>query len=344
MDDFNLKKPRIHCEQEFLKEFCERRRTIGHTISSTDTLKKWDALFLSIRASDLSLNFEKEELLNMLNEDLNYYNQSTIDSPLFQILKRLIDTGKLTSTDSPLSHEVGFGNLTDQDLTTIYLVTDGDDSKTTTGDSLGVCVIPIETCFDNHAMISVTKTLAKGEEINWAAILNNNIPKLNSLIIMDRYIVRPPKQRPGFDCDNLFQILDALIPDSLMVSFHLTLMTIIPKGENISELYDKINYHLLKTKRNTPVELWIHPTIEEHFHNRAILSNNLFISNGSGFKLRGYSGKTINEADIIISPVGLCGNVGEKQNWTNYFNIASSIIADKDVQKYPKNNNSRLFV
>lgn len=115
------------------------------------------------------------------------------------------------------------------------------------------------------------------EEIRWVAS-----EAANSLIIVDNYIFK------GDEKSNLYKILDIILPKSLKVDFHLTVFYIESRPgseENLKSTIKRIRpnlnivFEFIKTTKDA------NNGFKTDFHDRAILTNNLWIDSGSGFNL-----------------------------------------------------------
>lgn len=115
------------------------------------------------------------------------------------------------------------------------------------------------------------------EEIRWGAS-----EAANSLIIVDNYIFK------GDEKSNIYKILDIILPKSLKVDFHLTVFYIESRPgseENLKNAIKRIRpnlnivFEFIKTTKDA------NNGFKTDFHDRAILTNNLWIDSGSGFNL-----------------------------------------------------------
>ena len=330
-----IREQRISCELDFLKMFFEKFRNTPRSFESLKTDQKWLALYECLYESHLCVDCDTSLLFSIVKDDVIHYNGDVSNSPLFKLIKRLSDKGKL-ETNQPRLSEIDAEQLSSEDLTSIYLVANDVPEKQSTGNSFGVYVLPIESCLETDDYSKKTKRIQKNKGLEWSKLLKK-APITNSLIIMDRYIVTSEEDIKN----NLLPIIDALIPNSLKIPFHLTLMTKVPTTDNIEVLYDSILSHIKESKPNVEVNLEIHNCTSGDFHDRAILSTNLYIACGSGFNLRRCDGSSQHGTTIKISHVGICQEAGEKIEWNAYFKNAFSIANRR--ASYPCKTNNRLF-
>lgn len=122
----------------------------------------------------------------------------------------------------------------------------------------------------------------KGQFSDWQVILNSARHACNSLLVCDSYILNNLE-------DNLFPIIDLLIPNDINEVFQLTIITSenssFRMGEQLKRAYNDIHRHLLKCGKKTQVELVLVRTDTSQQHDRKILSNNIYIDCSGGFDL-----------------------------------------------------------
>lgn len=330
-----INEQRVICELDFLKSFFEKFRNTPRSFESLKTDQKWLALYECLYDSHLCMDCDTSLLFSVVKDDVTHYNGDVSNSPLFKLIKRLSDKGKL-ETNKPRLSEIDAEELSSEDLTSIYLVANDSHLQQSTGKSIGVYVLPIESCLETEDYSKQIKRIQKNKGLEWEKVLKK-APVSNSLIIMDRYLVTSEEDIKN----NLFPILDTLVPDSLTVPFHLTLMTKVPTTDNIETLYDVIFAHIKTVKPNVEVNLEIHNCTSGDFHDRAILSTNLYISCNSGFNLRKSDGSSQHGTTLKMSHVGICKEVGEKIEWKTYFKHAFNIANRRT--SYPCKINNRLF-
>ena len=125
--------------------------------------------------------------------------------------------------------------------------------------------------------------LQHSQEWDWS-----NLSKLvtkemaNSLVIIDNYILSTDGQFKQTNLeDNIFEILNALLPDSCDVPFDLTVFYV----EGIKSNEERLRQYVKAIRPNLKVNFNIHQVLRNDFHDRTIVSNNYWISSPGGFDL-----------------------------------------------------------
>lgn len=121
-----------------------------------------------------------------------------------------------------------------------------------------------------------------GDFWDWEEIRSVACETANALLIVDNYIFK------GDEKSNLYKILDIILPKSLKVDFHLTVFYIESRPgseDNLKNAIKRIRpnlnivFEFIKTTKDA------NNGFKTDFHDRAILTNNLWIDLGSGFNL-----------------------------------------------------------
>ena len=133
--------------------------------------------------------------------------------------------------------------------------------------------------------------LRDGQEWNWEDLASKiRLKYSNSMVIIDNYIMKNER-------DNLFKILDILLPQRCAVQYDLTIIYLLEKRYNLTledakrlgkEKERKVQRFLNENRRdlNLMIEFFGIPQDNNtHFHDRTIITNNLWISSGAGFDL-----------------------------------------------------------
>lgn len=146
--------------------------------------------------------------------------------------------------------------------------------------------------YDNGA------ALQHHERSDWKQCLleKHNIIPCNSLIIVDNYILNEPEKIDS----NLPLLLDSLIPNKLDDSlfFHLTIFALLcsetgSRTFNIKSRWTQVSEILKRLRPDMNFSFSVIKCSKGVFHDRNIVSSNLFIGCGAGFDLfkDGKSGK-----------------------------------------------------
>lgn len=116
---------------------------------------------------------------------------------------------------------------------------------------------------------------------DWKQILQSNkVPhNCNSMVIVDNYI---------FDKvdDNLYKVLDALLPHKLETTFYLTVFSINEGNETYFESKKlSLETKLKEIRPELNVSLEVFENSSNEFHDRSIITNYMWVGIGAGFNL-----------------------------------------------------------
>ena len=129
--------------------------------------------------------------------------------------------------------------------------------------------------------------LQKTELCNWNQCLGGEMVPCNSIILIDNYILNDGKSIE----ENLRSIFSALIPKSLnaSLSFQLTIFTTLCNDRGIpynsASRFKQIQKILNELRPDINFDISIIKCSKDKFHDRTIITNNLFIGSGGGFDL-----------------------------------------------------------
>lgn len=117
----------------------------------------------------------------------------------------------------------------------------------------------------------------------WKKIINCSPCLCNSLILVDNYIFNDFKLLD----DNLKQILDALLPKRLNIPFHIAICSEMG-NKTEQDCRIKVDNLIKSIRSNLIVKIDILKCATSDFHDRIIITNNIYISCGSGFEILKY--------------------------------------------------------
>lgn len=117
----------------------------------------------------------------------------------------------------------------------------------------------------------------------WKKIINCSPCLCNSLILVDNYIFNDFKLLD----DNLKQILDALLPERLDIPFHIAICSEMG-NKSEQDCLIKVDNLIKNIRPNLIVKIDILKCSTSDFHDRIIITNNIYISCGSGFEILKY--------------------------------------------------------
>lgn len=170
-------------------------------------------------------------------------------------------------------------------MNSIYLTNLPEDECKEISQKYGVIVLNNKTIIDSNYLFehndrAIPKNnLKKDSHVSWKTYMNKNISyACNSLIIEDSFLFQDTKKMK----ENLEPILDVFLPQTLEVPFYITLL-----GEIRGSGQDVFNIvcDMLKVLRpKLEVKISICKTYKD-FHDRVIISNNIWFSCVAGFDL-----------------------------------------------------------
>lgn len=177
--------------------------------------------------------------------------------------------------------------------------------------SFGVIVQSCDHIDDNVLSSSFFRELAKDETIEngpllgWKYLLNFDIPPSNALIISDSFLFSDTENVGGNPIsvgkENIKWLLDKILPDSLNVVYHVTL---ISEDYNRAEAWRAQIAGSMNTEINNlrPYDINVEVVFmgSEHFHKRRLIMNYINASCDKGFSVfRVRDGKTVKGVNDI---------------------------------------------
>lgn len=266
----------IYCEFAFWESFKERYpTTVPMPFSQEEErYKAWRNVYSMMCRSDLCFDCSKEAFLEA----------SKSDPYLMQFLKRHTDGMCVISFSD---HYISLGvtpknKYSIRDLCSIFLTSIGQNAAK----DFGVLNITSKNYADMGMLFRDNGiAIAKEEEFSWDFLEDHARHNCNSMIIVDNYILKNHKRLKL----NLEKILSVLLPESLDIPFQLSVFAICDEGKSQSwnQSEDIIQRWLKKNRPKLPYELRCHPIKKDDFffHDRSIITNNIWISCGAGFDL-----------------------------------------------------------
>ena len=173
-------------------------------------------------------------------------------------------------------------------------------------DSLNLSKIQAITSVQSFLL---SKIIEENEFKGWHEIVDLGLP-INSSVIIDRYILKNTRTNK----QNIEKILNALLPQELHCTFHLTIIIQIFDKQDleyygsteaaevmlrkkIADIYD----YILSLKKEYSVNLAVYALEPIHFHDREIITNYYWIHSGHSFDYYDKAGKVIKDTRISFS-------------------------------------------
>ena len=224
--------------------------------------------------------------------------------------------------------------INDNNLNAVFLSCESSDVCRKAMQDYGIIVMSPDTINDfDFFTIDQGVALRKEEESNWNVCLSSGheIVPCNAMILVDNYILN---NKDGFE-ENIKQILNAIIPQKLheSITFQFMIFTTLSSDSGRNTYNCR-----LRLKQVTEILEELRPEIKfatsivkcsrDKFHDRTIISNNLYISCGGGFDLfrNGEAKKTttINQ----INPFFNTHTKWSKKAYSNLLNDAKSVLCN----------------
>lgn len=150
--------------------------------------------------------------------------------------------------------------------------------------------------------------VSKGRSAGWSFLLKYKFPS-NAVVIADNYIL---DKRENIS-ENLFRLLEAILPEELDIEYHLTILT--QKVPSLSGRYELINSYL-KKRYKYPIILSIGRISSgiHDLHDRNIISNYCWYNSVAGFDLFKETKdglKSIHNTIVLAFPAAYVGSTTE---------------------------------
>ncbi len=286
-----------YCEIEFLKEFLSSRpKLLEANDESISAMSNWVSMYQFICKSDLVLNISASEFGDLKNEDA-----------WLQMLWKKSSNGECGLEFVSRSNFPDIANLvvTKEDATifnAVYLTTQNDTICIKQSKRYGVIVLNVNLAKGCKHLFSDNGTefpSSEAQDWNFLRGLNALYPSLNicnSMIIVDNYLFT---DNIGNGADekleyNLKPILRELLPESLDEDavFELAIFTDERKendapSKGFEKQYNYIRSLISKIRPKLRYKICIYTKVKDSFHDRSLLTNNIWISSGHGFDIFG---------------------------------------------------------
>jgi hypothetical protein len=270
-----MERQNVYCEIEFYNQFIDSFPSqIKPTDDGIKKSKRWIDFHNFILKSDLVLNVNGSDFKTLTESNELYWTlwkRSTsgqcgleFNDVCFPDLHKFEDCVKQNKTY----------------LSSVFLTCSPNELCKNIETSYGVKIIPIEDVFMDDSFFDLhIESIEKGikSHINWDFLGGFQHP-CNSLAIVDNFILN----KDVYIFENLFPILDKLLPASLNIPFHIS---IFAKCDfNNKEHQEKIRNFIKSNRPKLEFKLTVHK-MQDEFHDRSIITNYMLIDSGGGFDL-----------------------------------------------------------
>ena len=286
----------VFCEFHFIQNFLTQQPSLVAPIDdSIRIMECWLSLYKFICSSDLVLNISREEFYKRKDEN--------------NLLSSIWKNGENIDFNTESFPDLGKDLNGDEILNSVILTTKDEETCNKISEKYGIIVIN-ETNWKDKKHLYIDNGTAfpnPDKEIrDWNFL--RQIPQLNicnSLIIIDNYLFDDNKNKKGettlnwknkLDL-NLTPILTHLLPKNFFedIKFEIILITGVTTGFSYEKQYKEVCSIIrnINSKLNFKLSLFlglkdINKGIKESlFHDRCIISNNIWIGSGYGFGILG---------------------------------------------------------
>ncbi len=268
----------VYCESKFLETCISKINNWQFSPDNFEELQLWMCVKTMIFSQNIILH------LDITDDDLPKFDGVRPTKQFADWQKEIAAKINTSEIHLRLGNFVTPKNIDKSDntqLTAYYLTCC--DSKTCQNcmDECGVLAICPDNIkdfkdilYDNGAAIK------RDNQASWDKILK--FTYCNSMIIVDNYILKEKNY-----AKNLQSVFSKLLPECLTknIPFQLYIITILPNYANPNEYGSLIKKIITQIRPKLQLQLSLFPSLTCDFHDRIIISNNIYISCGSGFNL-----------------------------------------------------------
>lgn len=292
---------RVYCEYRFLKDFLKSRPDILEpSDEGIRLMDNWVSMYGFISKSDLVVDITPNEFQKERNE-----------SPWLAMLWKKAVGGecglrfereKFPRVDGIRAEQMG-----SEILNAIFLVSLESDVCKNLSEKLGIIILNTELAKDCFHLFGDNGTAFPSEFANnWDFMvpLLGVFPPIsicNTLMVVDNYLLTSTRRFPYQDKVNynLKPILSSLLPQ-MLASGELFQIVLFCECDNIQEQYDFIRQVVRKLRPNLQFKLTLFSKCSRAFHDRSIVTNNLWIGCGHGFDVFRKNGSVTKSTNVSI--------------------------------------------
>lgn len=317
------------CEIGFLKDFFASRPVfIEPSENYVQLLWGWGSLYKFICRSSLILDISKSDFKKQIDlpssEEVGN-NKNSDDSDIsFRKWLRLIykSEGLISFTEEgdrfPNVTDLNFTAGDKERLNAIYLTTLDDAQCKKHSRMKGVIILNNNLAKQCDHLFKDNGHPVPSEGANdWGFLKSLKFPSLNicnTIIIVDNYLFINDEEENG--CirreweekleQNLHPILQALLPENLdeNIVFEIAIFTTqdkVHKNKSFEDQYQNIVNYLALKRKKIKFRINFYGKCHEAFHDRCILTNNVWISSGRGFDIFGKTKDNTKPTSINIA-------------------------------------------
>lgn len=279
-----------YCEIDFLKEFINSHPTMLLPDDSIIRyMDNWLSLYKFICKSDVVINISSAEFQRLAETDdwfRMFWKKSGNGDCNIEFVDKL---------SFPFIKDLSISKCDERHLNAVFLTTQPDQICIQQSKKYGVIVLNnnlLREC--DHLYMDSGTEFPSDRAKDWSFMqgLNRVFPTINtcnSMIIVDNYLFSDDIKN-GFDERleyNLKPLLKSLLPEKLAESecFEISIFTEDQNKQGLDRQLNYLNSLLYKIRPNLNFRLSIYGECRGIFHDRGILTNNVWISSGHGFDI-----------------------------------------------------------
>ena len=331
----------VFCEIQFLKECLSQINTNEYDNTHSSKLRFWNSienllfcqnikLFLDISDDEFNTeikNIEKRKLKAARKGENSQLDK--FEELLWRLNYEQLESNIHLKCCGEKDSSKDFLDSIETNLNAFYLTCKDTDTCEDFSRRYGISILTSKKMTVDWQQFEDTGcAIGKKERTNWGNIMQGKYNTCNALILIDNYILKDT----DFLDENLREILQTLLPETLAnnTSFHLSIFTEDMKLKS-ADRFEKLNTMVKELRPNLSCEISLFKT--KGFHDRTIITNNLYISCGAGFYLL-KKGAPINMTVVNILNPYLTDTIHwAKKAYSNLVNAIKYIINNKNEYK-----------
>lgn len=282
----------IYCELDFLREFV-RNIPMPDLLGDDEKYLSWKKLYNLLKNNIVIFDrlLSEEEL-----KELKAQKESNDSS---MALWTIVSMNFETSNSFQLLRDNNYEKLSNEHLRSIFLMVINQRKKLEISQATGILLLgksDIEKYDSLYSIRSINISVGENKYRDWCDMnFPESIRISNSLIIVDNYILKDTKK---FE-KNIYALLEVVLPFNTFLEYHISLF-VDPKKFSESDIqlrYNKLVEKIHEIRPNLIFNLEIIDSSNK-FHDRKLITNNIYIRCGEGFDI--FPVKKSTEVDIAF--------------------------------------------
>ena len=328
----------VYCEMAFLLNFLKNRPVDTDFEDYKEDC--WKGLGRFLKRSDLIIDVTKEEFVQYCIEEAKDVDEERKNKFLKSIIMKS-EQGEinLSFKDKFLDiKNISSNNLGVIELNAVFLTTSEDSICQKRSEAYGVIALNTKGVYSSiHLFIDSGIAFPDLNNRKWDFLntLNEGIPLLrncNSMLMVDNFICSDSKDNNGRITVsyqdkikyNLAPIFKSLLPESLAddLKYEISIFTGSKNDDNFENAYNSIRTIISILRPNLNFSLTLYNKAKLEFHDRTIVTNNVWIGCGEGFDLFDKKGNIRKPTTVTVTFPHFSKDI----NWANnaFINLIKS--------------------